>query len=162
SPTTSGDTIVVEVDFSSTATFTSISDNQGNTYVPIGTQQSASFGGSSRLYYATNIKGGTLTVSSALSGSPAFHDLHMREYSGVNSASPIDGFSVNVGTGTSFTSNSVTTTAANDLLYGIEIDSGVATAAAGWTVRSTYDSNVAADESAPVAGTYAFTGTSSG
>jgi hypothetical protein len=163
SSSTAGDTIVVELDFASSAGFTSISDNQGNTYVEIGTQQtSTSFGASSRLYYATNIKGGTLTVSSALSGTPSFHELYVNEYSGINTASPLDGFSVNVGTGSSFTSNSVTTTAANDLLYGIEIDVATASAAAGWTARSTYDSNIDADRTASTAGNYAFTGSSSG
>jgi hypothetical protein len=163
STTTSGDTIVVEVDFASSASFTSISDNQGNTYVQIGTQQqSTSFGASSRLYYATNIKGGALAISSALTGTPSFHELYVNEYSGINPSSPLDGFSVNVSTGSSFTSNSVTTIAANDLLYGIEIDVATASAAAGWTARSSYDSNIDADRSASMAGSYAFTGTSSG
>jgi hypothetical protein len=84
------------------------------------------------------------------------------EYSGISTSSPLDGFSVNVGTGSSFTSKSLTTTAANDLLYGIEIDSAVGTAAAGWTPRSTLDSNVTADKTAATAGSYAFTGSSSG
>jgi len=158
-----GDTVVVEVDYSSSVNFTSISDNQGNTYTEIGTQQtSASFGGSSRLYYATNIKGGALTVTTTLSGTPGFHELYVVEYSGVSTTSPVDGFSVNVGTGSSFTSKNVTTTVANDLLFGIEIDSAVGTAAAGWTPRSTLDSNVAADKVAASTGSYAFTGSSSG
>jgi hypothetical protein len=163
SSTNSGDLVIVEVSWSSTASFTSISDNQGNTYVQIGPEQhSASFGISSRLYYAKNIKGGALTVTSLLSSTPAYHETYVHEYSGLDPNNPLDAFSVNVGTGTSFTSNNLTTTAANDLLYGMDVDSGTGHAAAGWTARSTLDSNVAADENAASVGTYAFTGSSSG
>ena len=158
-----GDLVIVEVDWASTVNFSSITDNQGNTYVEVGTEQhSATFNGNSRLYYASNIKGGALTVTTQLSGAPSFHELYISEYSGLNATNTLDGFSVNVGTGSTFTSNNATTTAAGDLLYGIEIDSATASAAAGWTVRSSFDSNVAADKTATNVGSYAFTGNSSG
>jgi hypothetical protein len=140
-----------------------VGDNQGNTYVEIGAEQhSTSFGISSRLYYAKNIKGGVLTVTSLLSSAPAYHETYVHEYSGLDPNNPLDAFSVNVGTGTSFTSNNLTTTVANDLLYGMDVDSGTGHAAAGWTTRSTLDNNVAADENGASVGAYAFTGSSSG
>jgi chitodextrinase len=158
-----GDLIIAEVDWTGGGTFTSISDSQGNTYTQVGVEQnSAGVGVKSRLYYAKNIKAGANTVTTVVTGGPSFHELYIHEYSGLSTSAPLDGFSVSSGNGTSFTSNNVVTTQANDLLYGVEIDSGGATASAGWTTRSTLDGDVAADKNAATTGSYAFTGTSSG
>ena len=160
---TSGNLIVAEVDWSNTSNFTSISDSQGNTYTQIGTEQnSASVVVKSRLYYAKNIKAGANTITTVVSGAPSGHELYIHEYSGLDPTNPLDSYSVNVNSGSTFTSNNLTTTQANDLLYGIDIDQGTGTASAGWTTRSTLDNNVAADKNAPTTGSYAFTGNSSG
>jgi chitodextrinase len=161
--TQSGDLIIVEVDWSSGSTFTSLSDSQGNVYTQIGAEQSsAAVGVKSRLYYARNIKGGADTITSVVTGSPLYHELYIHEYSGLSATNPLDAYSVNVGSGGSFTSGNLTTTTANELLYGVEIDSGAGSASAGWTTRSTLDSNVAADKNMPTVGTAAFTGSSAG
>jgi hypothetical protein len=163
SATGAGDLIVVEVDWSGGYTFTSVSDSQGNVYTQIGAEQSsASVGVKSRLYYARNIRGGANTVTTVVSGSPAYHELFIHEYSGLSLTAPLDAYSVNVGSSSTFTSGTLTTTSTNELLYGLEIDSNAGAASAGWTTRATLDSNVAADKNLPVAGTTAFTGTSSG
>ena len=163
STTKTGDLLVVEVDWINSVNFTSISDSQGNTFTQIGTEQnSTGVGVKSRLYYAKNIKGGADTVTTVVSGSIPYHELYIQEYSGLDPVNPLDSFSVNASTGSSFTSNNATTTASNDLLFGIEIDSGLGAAASGWTTRSTLDGDVAADKNAPTAGSYAFTGSSSG
>jgi hypothetical protein len=161
--TRSGGLIIAEVDFSAASNFISLSDSQGNLYQQVGTeQQSTSFGIKSRLYYAANIRGGADTVTVVVSGTPAYHEVYLHEYAGLDLTAPLDAFSVRVSTGTTFSSGTVTTTANHDLLYGIEIDSQGATAASGWTTRSTMNSNVAADQDAPSPGTYAFTGRSGG
>jgi chitodextrinase len=162
-PTTAGNLILVQVDWSEGATFNSISDSQGNVYTQAGSEQrSSSIGVRSRLYYAANIRGGATTITTVVNGSPAYHELYIHEYSGLDRSAPLDAFSVRVASGTTFTSGSITTTAAHDLLYGIEIDSSVGHASAAWTTRSTLDSNVAADVDAPTVGTYQFSGSSSG
>jgi DnaJ-class molecular chaperone len=163
SNTNAGDLLIAEVDWTTPSTFNSIKDSQGNAWTEIGTvQTSAGFGTKTRLYYAENIKGGADTVTTSVSGTPSNHELYISEYSGLNASTPRDSFSFQKGSGSSFSSNSLTTTAAGDLLYGVEIDSGVGSTAAGWTVRNTLDSNVVADENAPTAASYAFTGSSSG
>ena len=163
SATRAGDLIIVEVDWSSASTFVSLSDTQGNVYTEIGAEQNAtSIGIKSRLYYAKNIKGGADTVTTVVSGSPTYHELYIHEYSGLSTTSPMDTFSVSIGSGSSFTSGNVTTTVANELVYGIEIDSNAAKAASGWTTRSAFDSNVAADKNVASVGTASFTGTSGG
>src|SRR5262249_52971800 len=136
-PTTAGNLIVVQVDWSDSATFTSISDNQGNVYTLVGSEQrSSAIGVRSRLYYAANIRGGATTITTVVNGSPAYHELYIHEYSGLDPVAPLDAFTARVANGTTFTSGSIVTTAANDLLYGLEIDSSAAQASAGWTTRS--------------------------
>ena len=163
SATTGGDLIVVEVDWVDGSDFVSISDTQGNAFTQIGAEQNhADVGIKSRLYYAANINGGADTVTTVVTGSPTYHEIYLHEYSGLDPINPVDAFSVNVANGTSFSSGNITTTASHDLLYGIEIDSRSATAAAGWTTRSTLGANVAADRDAATPGTYAFTGQSTG
>jgi hypothetical protein len=155
--------IVVQVDWSEAATFSSISDNRGNVYVPVGNEQrSSSVGVRSRLYYAANVRGGATTITTVVNGSPAYHELYIHEYSGVDRGAPLDAFSVQVTNGQTFSSGSITTSAPHDLLYGLEIDASVGQASAGWTTRSTLDSNVAADANAPTVGSYAFRGSSGG
>jgi len=161
--TNEGNLIVVEVDWSNGSDFVSISDSQGNAFTQVGTEQeNADVGVKSRLYYAANISGGVDTVTTVVTGSPAYHEVYLHEYSGLDSRSPLDAFSVEVAKGTMFNSGSITTTASHDLLYGIEIDSHRGSADADWTTRSILDSNVAADRDAPSPGTYAFTGQSLG
>jgi RHS repeat-associated protein len=158
-----GDLIIAEVDWPSGSNFTSISDSRGNTYIQIGTEHtSTGVGIKSRLYYAKNIAAGSNTVTTVVSGFPAYHELYLHEYSGVDTSNPLDSFSENANNGTSFTSGNLTTTGNNELLYGVEIDSSQAAAASGWTTRSTLDGNVAAEMNASAPGNYAFTGTSSG
>jgi prepilin-type N-terminal cleavage/methylation domain-containing protein len=160
SSTNAGNTLVIEVDWSSSGNLTSLSDSQGNTLTQIGTEQNNTFSGGieSRLYYAANIKGGADTVTAIVTGSPVWNELYVGEYSGAGS---LDGFSITTSTSASFTSGNITTTKKNDLLFGAEIDSGIATSSAGWNTRLTVDTNVVADTIAPLLGSYAFTGSSS-
>ena len=162
-PTTAGNLIVVEVDWSDQATFLSISDSDGNVYKAVGSEQhSTAFGIRSRLFYAANIRGGVNAITSVVSGAPRYHELYVHEYAGLDRVSPLDGFSVSVGAGLAFTSGAVTTSAANALLYGIEIDSNLASGVDGWTTRATLNGNIVADAVASDAGPYAFAGRSSG
>jgi chitodextrinase len=161
--TKAGDLIIVEVDWSNGSTFGSLTDDQGNVYTQIGNEQnSSSVQVKSRLFYAKNIKGGTVTITTSVSGNPLFHELYIHEYSGLSTTNPLDSYSVNVGNSSSFSSKNLTTSAGNELLYGIEIDSGSARASAGWVPRSSLDSNVAADKNQSAAGAVAFTGSSTG
>jgi chitodextrinase len=158
---TAGNLIVVEVDWEAGSNFSSITDTQGNSYTQIGTEQT-SFGLKSRLYYAKDIKAGPNTVTTIVTGSPAFHEIYIHEYSGVSTTNPLDTFSVNSASGGTFSSGNVVTASDNELLYGAEIDSAFASAAAGWSMRSNMNGNVIADKNASTVGSYAYTGSSSG
>jgi len=164
-PTQAGNLIVVEVDWKGEAPghLSTISDNQGNVYRQIGTEQKSSgFRTQSRLYYAANIRGGPTTITTVVMGRSTYHQLHIHEYAGLDPVAPLDGFAVQVANGTTFSSGSITTTAPHDLLYGVEIDASAGTVPAGWTTRSKLNAAVAADRDAPTPGTYSFTGSSGG
>jgi hypothetical protein len=163
SVTQAGNLIIAEVDWSEESDFVSINDSQGNVYAQVGGEQhSSSVGVRSRLYYAANIRGGADTITTVVSGSPAWHEVYLHEYSGLDPLAPLDAFSVAVGIGTEFTGGAVTIAASHDLLYGIEIDSSIASAAPGWSTRSTLNGNIAADGDASAPGSYAFAGSSAG
>jgi hypothetical protein len=160
---TTGNLVVVQVAWSDRSNFVSISDRQGNTFIPIGVeQQSILIGVKSRLFYAANIRGGANTITTVVTGSPRYHEVYVHEYSGLDPIAPLDGYSVLVAGGQDFTSGLITTSGEHELLYGIEIDSSSASAASPWTTRSTLNGNVAADADAATPGPYAFTGRSSG
>jgi hypothetical protein len=134
---TSGNWIAVAIrgGNSSSQTFT-VSDSNANTY-----KQAAQVGFSGSavtlaIYYAENIKGGanTLTVSMTVSGPLRFAIL---EFSGVATASSLDGTAA-VATGASSSPNSgnLTTTANGDLLLGAiaSTNSATFTAGTGYTI----------------------------
>ena len=115
----------------STSTVVSITDTKGNTYVPAVGPVSISGTATQRIYYASNIvaaaKGGnTLTVT--FSGTVAWPDVRIMEYSGISTSSPFDVGTSASGTSTSPNSGPVTTTNANDLLVASDYVADVTTA----------------------------------
>ena len=55
--TVAGDLIMVGIDFDGTASPSSVSDTQGNTFVQVGAQLVSPQGTGTRVYYAKNIQG---------------------------------------------------------------------------------------------------------
>jgi hypothetical protein len=156
--TTRGNLILVAVHWSDNSDFVSLSDSQGNTFLPVGVEQRSShLRLKSRLFYARNIKGGADTITTVVTSSPRHHGVFIHEYSGLDPIAPLDGFSAIVAGAQPLASGKVTTTAPHDLLYGIEIDSGVGSVSTSWTIHS-----VATDVEAPNSGTYTFSGRMSG
>ncbi len=147
----------------STATVKSVTDISGNNYkLAIGpTVQSGT--ASQAIYYASNIasaaaSGNTVTVT--FNGSAAFPDIRVLEYSGLDPSSPLDVSIANMGNGTSSSSGSITTTFANDLIFGANtIQSTTTGAGAGFTSRmiTTPDADIAEDEVVSATGSYAAT-----
>src|SRR5207249_8462624 len=67
--TGAGDLIIVGIYFGPSASISSVTDSQGNTYTQIGSAQSSPSGKeSSALFYARNIAGGTDRVTVTLNG----------------------------------------------------------------------------------------------
>jgi hypothetical protein len=152
-----GDLNVVAVSrFDTTTTVASVTDTLGNVYLPIRT--TAGNGFTLSLYYATNVKAGAgnrITVT--FSGNATFPDLRILEYAGVSALDVSNG-----ATGATATSSSgaVTTTAANELIFGANAVVNQTTGpGANFTSRiiTNPDSDIAEDRIVTAIGTYTAT-----
>jgi len=152
-----GDLIVVSIRASSTGQVFSVSDSNGNTYrraVQFNETVDATTLG---IFYAENAHAGanTVTVSDTISGTFRFAIL---EYSGIATASSLDGTAAAQGTSASPNSGNLTTSVPGDLLFGIASTANPAsfTAAAGYVIRESVPSNgaklIAEDRVQPSAG----------
>jgi RHS repeat-associated protein len=138
SGTGAGNLIVLGLFVGDSTTVSSVTDTQGNTYTLISSSTWSPSGYVEKLYYAKNIAGGADTITVTLSGSK-YMELHAYDYSGLDTSSPLDTYSTNTGLSvTTGTSGNLTTTNANDLLFGFfHSDNGVTnTAGTGYTPRT--------------------------
>jgi len=167
-PSTSGNLIVVHLDWDNQSrSVNTVTDNKGNTYARI--NGPTNWNGASyraELWYAYNITGGggAIKVTAQLSGAPtSFSQIYISEYSGIATITPLDQNSVAIGNSAAANSGATTTVAANELVYGASIGaSGTITTGAGFTNRSTANSNIIEDRKAVSAGSYSAGFTSAG
>ena len=157
SPQTAGDLNVVVVGWNnSTSTVQSIQDSAGNTYnLAIGPTTGTSLRQS--IYYASNIKGGSNTVTVTFNQATAFPDIRILQYRGVTTLDVVAGAS---GSGTTANSGSATTTAANELIVGANMVSSVTTGpGAGFTTRiiTSPDADIVEDRVVTSTGSYSAT-----
>jgi hypothetical protein len=159
SNTTASDIILVGFDFASGASFSSISDTQGNTFTEVGSQLTTPAGSGSRLYYAKNIKGGADTVTVRTAASTSSIKVQVVEYAGVSTTNPIDIQAGNTGSAGSASAGGQTTVA-NDLIFGFLASDGTGSAGSGFNSRSAANGNVIQDDAAGSAGWYFASGSS--
>jgi len=137
--TNTGDVIILGLFVLNSTSVSSVTDTQGNTYTLIGSPQTWSPKSYvERLYYAKNITGGADNITVTLSASK-YMELHAYDYSGLDTSSPLDASATpRTGNSVTGTSGMLTTTNANDLLFGyFHSDSGVTnTAGSGFTGRT--------------------------
>src|SRR5277367_5615032 len=134
-----GDSLLVGCNFNSGISFVGISDTAGDTFTLIGPEaDSSEF--AARAYLATNVKGGSTTVTCTAASSAPNNEIYVTELKGVSASAPVDKV-LSVAGSTPTASGSVTTTNANEFLWAYII-SGRVTNASGWTSLSTYDSNL--------------------
>jgi hypothetical protein len=149
----------------STATVNTVHDTVGNAYTAalVPTVQAGS--ASQVIYYAKNIAGaaaGANTVTVTFNGSAVFPDIRILEYSGIDTASPLDVTAASSGTSTTASSGAVTTLNANDLIIGADLVQTTTTAAgAGFTTRfiTSPDGDIAEDRVVTATGSYTATAT---
>ena len=153
--TLAGDVILVGFDFSTSASASSITDSQGNTFTEVGSQLTSPGGSRSRVYAAKNIKGGADTVTVTLSGSSSWLEIYLTEYSGVDTVTPVDAQAGASGSAASVSSGNATTTQAGDVIYGYCVADWKCSAGSGFAARSTLNNNLIEDMQAGAAGSYA-------
>jgi len=165
---TAGNLIVVHIDWDNQSkSVMTLTDNKGNTYIKInGTTNWNGASYAAELWYAYNIVtiGGPITITAKLTGNPtSFSQIYISEYSGFGSTNPLDQNSVAIGNTAAVSSGAKTTTSNNEMVYGISIGaSGNLTTGAGFTNRSTANSNIVEDKKATAMGSYSATFTSAG
>jgi hypothetical protein len=156
-PQTVGDLNVVVVGWNdTTATVQSVKDSAGNSYsLAIGPTSGTALRQS--LYYAKNIVGGSNEVTVAFSPAAVFPDIRILEYSGLDPSSPLDVSAGASGNSTAASSGAVTTTAANELIFGADtVFTGNKTPGTGFNTRiiTTPDGNIAEDRTVSATGSY--------
>lgn len=165
SATTTGNLIVVAMSSNATATGSeACSDNQGNTYTKL-TGINSVQGGAYAAWYAWNITGGathTVTVSCPSGGNAT--SVVVQEFSGVQaSADPLDQVSTKAtGSSSTPTSNSITTTVANEMVIGLFFGTTTTSAGTGYTnllESSSTNANRTAMESQAALSTGTYTAT---
>ncbi len=145
---TAGNLNIVVVGWNDTSSsVTSVSDSRGNTYAQAGTTITGT-GLRQAIYFAKNIAAGSNTVTVGFNQAAAFVDVRILEYSGLDTANPLDVTAGAAGTSISPSSGAATTTSTNELIFGAGITGdGFASAGTGFASRIiTPDGDIAEDK----------------
>jgi hypothetical protein len=138
-----GDALLVGCDFNAGTSFVGVSDSAGDAFTQTAPEADSS-SIAARAFLATNVKGGSTTVTCSAATAPSNNEIYVTELKGVNPSTPIDK-AVAVAGQTSPATSSLTTTNANEFLWAY-VASGTVTNATGWTSLSAFDSNLIASK----------------
>ena len=160
-PTTTGDTIIVWVWYnSSTQRVTGMSDTAGDAYaLAVGpTTGTGALGGwRQEIWYAKSVIGrAAVTVTATFSGTfSGEKSMTAHEYSGLDPVAPLDATWAGVSTTGNAATGALTTTSAQELIFGAALFMTVGTSGSGFTLRSSIASNASEDRVVSTAGLYA-------
>jgi hypothetical protein len=161
---TGGDLNIVVAGWSdSTTQISSVTDSMGNAYIQALAPTVVSGFESQTIYYAKNIVGAPAngnTVKVTFNGQASYPDIRILEYSGADPTSPLDVVAAASGTNSPTNSGSVTTTNANDLIFGATMVWTSNTGpGSGFTMRilTQPDHDIAEDEMVTATGSYSAT-----
>jgi chitodextrinase len=156
-----GDLNVVVVGWNdTTAQVASVSDSKGNVYALAVGPTVLPGTLSQSIYYAKNIAAGANTVTVAFNVPAQYVDVRVGEYSGLDTAAPLDITAAGAGNGVTATTATATTTGAIDLLVsGTMVTSWNSGAGAGHTLRfiTQPDSDLLQDRVVTTPGAYSAT-----
>lgn len=163
SSTKAGNTIVAYAIWSNTGTV-ALSDTRGNIFVSAANAVAWGSGYRAQVFYATNIAGGTDTVTATFQTSvSSFGVFYVHEYAGINTLNPVDVVASATGSSSAMNSGSAVTTSPNDLVFGAGVSgNNVISAGSGFTSRSMAYGNITEDRTAVSAGSYSATATQNG
>ncbi len=163
-----GDTNIVAIGWNAAAgSVASVVDTAGNIY-----QQAAPVvtgtGLSQTIWYAKNIVASAAnanTITVTLSAAQPFVDVRALEYRGLDKVNPVDVTASAAGSTAAANSGPITTTFANELIFGAGCTQGVFSAATGGAttrIVTTPDADIAQDAVVSAIGTYAATANQTG
>lgn len=121
-PAGAGNALILGIQFRSSGSVSSVTDNKGNTWVAGPTVTNSSTSQRMSLYYALNVAAGTQNVTvkfSGLGNANGYPQAVISEFYNVAQVSAADGSS---GSATSRTAGAITTKAAGDLIYHWGVD----------------------------------------
>jgi chitodextrinase len=158
-----GNTIVVYVIWNNTGA-AAVTDSAGNPFTAVTAPVSWGAGYSAQVFYATNIIGGSDTVTASFQTPVTnFGVVYAHEYSGIDPNNPVDVTVAASGSSATMNSGSATTTSANDLIFGAGVsDNNVNAAGSGFISRDLAYGNITEDRTAATIGSYAATATHNG
>ena len=161
SPQGAGDLNVVIIGWNdSKASIASVNDSNGNSYSVAAAPISISNVESQAIYYANNIAAamaGSNVVTVTFTTAAAFPDIRILEYTGIDTANPLDGSSSLSGNSAMSSSGNVTTTNPSDLLVaGNTVQTVTTGPGAGYSGRllTSPDGDIAEDQIVSSVGTY--------
>ncbi len=149
---TSGNLIVVSTDWSNQAlNIASITDSNGNAYAVAVGPTTVGANPKAVTYYAKNIIGGgapikvTITLTGVPGVSPTFEG-YITEYSGIQTANPLDQTNAGTGVGLNMDSGYRVITQPSELIYGYAWTDETGTPTPPMILRSNFRGNVIADQ----------------
>jgi hypothetical protein len=164
---TAGHLNIIVVGWNDTsATVRSVADSRGNTYaLAVGPTNGTAL--TQSIYYASNILGGSNTVTVTFSQAANYPDIRILEFAGLRPTSQLDvtaGASGTDSNNTVVSSGLASTTSAHELIFGAGTTSLVFDQAGSLFIPDviTYFGDIAEDESVSAIGTYGATATLGG
>ncbi len=142
-----------------TSTVSTVSDSLGNNYL-LAIGPTTGTGLRQAIYYAAGIKGGSNTITVRFNQAAKYVDIRALEYSGLDSATPLDVKAGAAGSGTTASSGAATTTSANGLILGAGMTTAhFAGAGTGFISRiiTNPDADIAEDRTVSAPGSYSAT-----
>jgi hypothetical protein len=114
---------------------------------------------SQSIYYASNIAGGSNTVTVTFSGAATFTDIRILEYSGIDASNPFDIAAGFGGSGATSSAGPITTSSVNDLLIGANtVGNGTNGPGSGFAQKIlTQDGDIVEDKTGNPLGSYTAT-----
>lgn len=163
SATQAGNTIVAYVIWNNSGSVT-LTDSLSNNFTSVSAPTAWGNGYSAQVFYASNISGGADTIKATFKTVVnSFGVIYVHEYAGISATSPVDVTASAIGASTTLNSGTVTTTSANDLIFGAGVsDNAVTKVGAGFTAHDLAYGNITEDSIASTAGQYSATATHNG
>ncbi len=156
-----GDLNVIVVGWNNTTSSVgTVTDKSGNVYTRAVGPTVSSTALSQSIYYSKNIAAaaaGANIVTVTFSPAAAFPDIRILEYSGADTANPVDVTAAAAGSSTSSNSGAATTTTAADLIFGANmVATGTTGPGASFTSRilTSPDADIAEDRMVSATGSY--------
>ena len=134
-----------------------VTDSLGNSWVSAVGPVRRDTHGVAQIFYVKSSLGGADTVTVTSNSGNAYLELYVHEYNGTDTSAPLDVTASGQGSSTTPSTSAVTTTAANEVIFGYAGLTNPGAAGSGFTARETLGGDVSEDELVTATGSYSAT-----